>query len=651
MSIYNQPRKRVIQLIIAVGVIIIVSRLFFLQVIEKKYSKLSDANSVLKKIVYPGRGIIYDRKGRSVLQNDVMYDLMVTPSVVKDIDTTYLCDILGIDRVEFKKRIVAAIIKNGRVRQSVFASLLLPVTFSKLQESMYMFQPGFELIQRQIRSYPYQAAANILGYIGEISPQMQANPAFSAYQMGDYLGMTGLERTYENVLMGQRGTQYLLKDNLNRPQGAYERGEFDTAAVAGKNLNLSLDIDLQVLGERLMHNKIGSIVAIDPKTGGILALVSGPGYNPNLLTGSYRARNFSKLSADTTKPLFNRAIQGTYAPGSSIKPLTALIALDEGIITPDYGYPCNGAYWSCGRRIGCEHSDAGHAANLRLAISHSCNSYFVNLYRMEVDARKWGSVNEGHQKWYEYMTSFGMGHRLGVDIPSENPGYAIDTAGMNKRYHGQWNSCTELYVGMGQGAVAVTPIQMANAMCIIANKGYYYLPHFVQQIENDSTGLLDKYKERHVVAHIMDTAYKSVIYGMEDVVERGSGRNAQVEGEIICGKTGTAENNALVNGVLKKMKSHAFFVAFAPRDNPKIAIAVIVENVGFGNTFAAPIASLMMEKYLHDTISVKKKMIVKNILDNNTMDPVVQAKSRLDSLNGATARLTTDQILNFYFHN
>jgi penicillin-binding protein 2 len=651
MSTYNQPRKRVIQLIIAGGVLVIVSRLFFLQVIEKKYSKLADANSVLRKVVYPGRGIIYDRKGRSVLQNDVMYDLLVTPASVRNIDTGYLCNILGIDTAEFKKRILTAIIKNGRVRQSVFASLLLPVTFSKLQESMYMFQPGFELMQRQIRSYPYQAAANILGYIGEISPQMQKNPAYGAYQMGDYLGMTGLERTYENVLMGQRGTQYLLKDNMNRPQGAYEKGEFDTTAIAGKNLNLSLDIDLQVLGERLMHNKIGSIVAIDPTTGGILAMVSGPAYNPNLLTGSYRARNFSKLFADTTKPLFNRAIQGTYAPGSSIKPLTALIALDEGIITPDYGYPCNGAYWSCGRRIGCEHSDAGHAANLRLAISHSCNAYFVNLYRMEADARKWGNVREGHQKWYEYMTSFGLGHRLGVDIPSENPGYAIDTAGMNKRYHGQWNSCTELYVGMGQGAVTVTPIQMANAMCIIANKGYYYLPHFVQHIENDSSGLLDKYKERHIVAHITDTAYKSVIYGMEDVVEKGSGRNAQVEGEIICGKTGTAENNGIVNGVLKKMKDHAFFVAFAPRDNPKIAIAVIVENSGFGNTFAAPIASLMMEKYLHDTLSAKKKMMLKNILDNNTMDPVVQAKSRLDSLNGATAGLTTDQILNFYFHN
>ncbi|SFD83995.1 penicillin-binding protein 2 [Chitinophaga sp. CF118] len=651
MSIYNQPRRRVIQLLIVCAMLLIISRLFFLQIIEKKYSKLSDANSVLCKIIYPSRGIIYDRKGRSVLQNDVMYDLMVTPYSVKDIDTMALCNLLQIDKADFKKRILNSILKNGRVRQSIFAALLTQETYSKFQESMYLFQPGFELVQRQIRSYPYSTAANILGYIGEISPQMQTNPAFSAYQMGDYLGMTGLEKTYESVLMGKRGTQYLVKDNLNRPQGPYEKGEFDTSAVAGKNLDLSLDIDLQVLGERLMHNKIGSIVAIDPQTGGILAMVSSPTFNPNLLTGSYRARNFSRLVADTTKPLFNRAIQGTYAPGSSMKPLTALVALDEGIITPAFGYPCHGAYLACGRSIACEHSEPGHAANLRLAISHSCNSYFVNLYRMEVDARQWGGVKKGHQKWYDYMTSFGLGHRLGIDIPGEYAGYAIDTVGMNKRYHGQWNSCTELYVGMGQGAVSVTPLQMANAMCIIANKGFYYLPHFVQKIENDSSSLLAKYKERHTVAHVMDTAYSSVIYGMEDVVEHGTGRNAQIEGEIVCGKTGTAENNAIVNGVLKKMKSHAFFVAFAPRDNPKIAIAVIVENSGYGGTYAAPIAGLIMEKYLHDTISIKKKSVVKTMLEYNTMDPIVMAKSRLDSLNGATAKMTTDQILNFYFHN
>jgi penicillin-binding protein 2 len=651
MSIYNQPRRRVIQLIIIAGVLIIISRLFFLQIMEKKYARMADANSVTRKVVYPSRGIIYDRKGRSVLQNNVMYDLMVTPSGVKNIDTVYLCTVLGIDMPEFKKRMLNAIIRNGRVRQSVFASLLAPEMYSRLQESMYMFQPGFELIQRQIRSYPYGAAANILGYIGEISPQMQTNKIYSAYQMGDYLGMTGLEKTYENILMGKRGTQYLVKDNLNRPQGAYEKGEFDTAAIAGKNLHLSLDVELQLLGERLMYNKIGSIVAIDPQTGGILAMVSGPTYNPNLLTGSYRARNFNKLFADTTKPLFNRAIQGTYAPGSSMKPLTALVALDEGIITPAFGYPCHGAYLACGRPIKCEHSEPGHAANLRLAIAHSCNSYFVNLYRLEVDSHKWSGIREGHQKWYDYMTSFGLGHRLGIDIPGEYPGYAIDTIGMNKRYHGQWNSCSELYLGMGQGAVSVTPLQMANAMCIIANKGYYYLPHFVQKIDADSSGLLAKYETRHTVAHVTDTAYNAVIYGMQDAVAEGTGRNAQIEGEIVCGKTGTAENNAIVNGVLKKMKSNAFFVAFAPRDHPRIAIAVVVENSGYGGTFAAPIAGLIMEKYLHDTLSTEKIPVMRKMLEDNTMDPIVREKSKLDSLNGATARLTTDQILHYYFHN
>ncbi|UPK69873.1 penicillin-binding protein 2 [Chitinophaga filiformis] len=651
MSVYNQPRKRVIQFIMLGMVILIITRLFFLQVVEKKYSKLADANAVLRKVVYPSRGIIFDRKGRSILSNDAMYDLVVTPINVKNIDTAYMCEILRIDKEEFRRRITSAIIKNGSRRVSVFASLLPPEMFGRLQESMYMFQPGFELVQRQIRSYPFNAAANILGYIGEVSPQMLQKPAYSAYNQGDYLGMTGLERTYESVLMGQRGIQYLVKDNLNRPQGPYEKGEFDTAAIAGKNLRLALDVDLQVLGEHLMRNKIGSIVAIDPRTGGILTMVSAPTFDPNLLTGSYRARNFSRLFADTTKPLFNRAIQAGYPPGSSMKPLTALIALDEGVITPSFGFPCFGAYTYCGRPIACTHHNAGHAANLRLAIANSCNAYFVHLYRMEVDAAKWGGVKKGHQKWHDYISSFGLGHRLGVDIPGESPGKAIDTAGMNKLYRGQWNSCSELYVGMGQGQVVATPMQMANAMCIIANKGYYYLPHFVDKIDNDNTELLTKFREKHTVAHVSDSVYMPVIYGMEDVVERGTGVSAKIEGEIVCGKTGTAENNAIVNGKLTKLKNHSVFVAFAPRDNPKIAIAVVVENAGFGSTYAAPIASLIMEKYLHDTISVKRKPQMKTLLEYNTLDPVVREKSKLDSLNGASAKMTSDEILKLYFRD
>lgn len=628
-----------------------ITRLFFLQVVEKKYSKLADANAVLRKVVYPSRGIIYDRKGRSILSNDAMYDLVVTPINVKNIDTAYMCDILQIDKEEFRKRILTAIIKNGSRRVSVFAALLPPEMFGRLQESMYMFQPGFELVQRQIRSYPFNAAANILGYIGEVSPQMLQKPAYSLYNQGDYLGMTGLERTYESVLMGTRGIQYLVKDNLNRPQGPYEKGEFDTAAIAGKNLRLALDVDLQVLGERLMRNKIGSIVAIDPRTGGILTMVSAPTFDPNLLTGSYRTRNFSRLFTDTTKPLFNRAIQAGYPPGSAMKPLTALIALDEGVITPSFGFPCFGSYNYCGRAIACTHHNAGHAANLRLAIANSCNAYFVHLYRMEVDANKWGGVKKGHQKWHDYISSFGLGHRLGVDIPGESAGKAIDSAGMNKLYRGQWNSCSELYVGMGQGQVVATPMQMANAMCIIANKGYYYLPHFVDRIDNDDSDLLKKYKEKHTVAHVSDSSYMPVIYGMEDVVERGTGVSAKIEGEIVCGKTGTAENNAIVNGKLTKLKNHSVFVAFAPRDNPKIAIAVIVENAGFGSTYAAPIASLIMEKYLHDTISVKRKPQMKTLLEYNTLDPVVREKSKLDSLNGASAKMTSDQILKLYFRD
>jgi len=619
-------------------ILLIVARLFVLQVVEKKYAKLADANAVSRKVVYPSRGIIFDRKGKSILGNDAMYDLVVIPANAKNIDTAYLCQILNIDKEEYKKRMLNAIFKNGRVRQSVFAPLLPPEVFGRLQESMYLFQPGFELVQRQIRSYPYAAAASILGYIGEISPQLLDNEAYKAYQMGDYLGLTGLEKTYENVLMGQRGIQYLVKDNLNRPQGPYENGEFDSAAVAGKNLRLSLDIELQVLGESLMKNKIGSIVAIDPTTGGILAMVSSPTFDPNLLTGSYRSANFSRLYQDTTKPLFNRALQARYPPGSTFKPMIALVALDEGVITPSYGYPCGGAYHGCSRPIRCTHSGGGHAANLRLALANSCNSYFSHIYRLSVDAQKFGGIKiGGMQKWADYMHAFGFGHRIGVDVPGENGGLIPDSAFYNRRYKGSWNSCTSVFLGIGQGEVLLTPLQMANAMCIVANKGYYYIPHFVRSIDNDNTDLLAKYKEKHVVAHISDSAYQTVINGMTDVIERGTGRKAAIEGVRVGGKTGTAENKAIINGVLTAQKDHSMFVAFAPADNPKIAIAVVVENAGFGATYAAPIASLMMEKYLKDSIPAKRNPVVKFLLEANTIPPAMQQKSKLDSLNRKAA--------------
>ncbi|TWF41311.1 penicillin-binding protein 2 [Chitinophaga polysaccharea] len=650
MSVYHQPRKRVIILIITALVLIITARLLFLQVIEKKYVRLADANAVVRKIVYPSRGIIFDRQNRSILSNDILYDLVVTPAAVKKIDTAYLCNILQIDKAEFRSRIADAVKKNGRVRPSVFAGLLSATTYSRLQESMYLFQSGFELVPRPIRSYPYKAAANILGYIGEISPAMLKMSAYEDYQSGDYIGLTGLEKTYEAVLMGQRGTQYILKDNLNRPQGALENGEFDTAAIAGKNLRLSLDIELQVLGERLMRNKVGSIVAIDPQTGGILAMVSGPVFDPNLLTGSSRTRNVGKLFSDPTEPFLNRGIQATYQPGSAMKPLTALVALDEGLITPGFGYPCHGAYTSCGHVVKCLHSEAGHAANLRVAMAHSCNAYFIHLYRMEVDADKWGGVKKGHTRWREYMTRFGLGHKLGVDIPGENGGIVADTTVLNRLYRGQWNSCSELYVGMGQGQVAVTPLQMANVMCMIANRGYYYLPHLVQSIDNDHSDLLMKYKEKHAIGNVSDTAYRSVIYGMEDVIEHGTGRGAQIAGIAVCGKTGTAQNRGRINGKVVDLEDHSVFVAFAPRDNPRIAIAVIVENAGTGARFAVPIANLMMEKYLKDTLPASKIAIMQRMLESSTIPAEKQGNSKIDSLNTTTGALTAADILKQYFH-
>lgn len=646
MSVYNQPRKRVIQLIILGMITLIVVRLFFLQVVETKYSKLADANAVLKKVIYPSRGIIYDRKGRSILRNEALYDLMVTPRSVKKIDTAYLCEILKIDMEEFRKRITNAIRREGPVRQSVFASLLPPETYGKLQESMYLFQPGFELLLRPVRSYPYGAGANFLGYIGEISPGQLKNPDYGAYQQGDYLGLTGLENTYESTLMGQRGIQYLVKDNLNRPQGPLENGEFDTIAIAGKNLRLALDVELQILGEQMMKGKVGSIVAIDPATGGILAMVSGPTFDPNLLSGSYKALNLGRLMVDTTSPMLNRAIQASYAPGSTFKPVTGLIALDEGVITPAFGYPCHGGYPQCGRFIACTHKNPGHAASLRIAMANSCNSYFMHLYRLSVDNNKWGGTMKGQVKWTEYLRNMGFGHRLGIDIPNEKSGVIPDTARMNRRYAGRWNSCSEVYVGMGQGLLDLTPLQLANAMCIIANRGSYYVPHFVESIDNDKSDLLNKYKEKHdVAAHISSDAFSQVILGMEDVVTSGTARGAQIQGIAVCGKTGTAENYARVNGVMTKQANHSLFVGFAPKDNPKICIAVIVENAGFGSTYAVPIASILMEKYLTDTISVKRRPDLKRMMETVTMSAKMRAKSKVDSLNSVSYTATAGEEL------
>ena len=591
-------------------------------------------NAVDRKIIYPDRGLIFDRNGKSILENTVTHDLMIVPTQLKGIDTMGLCNILDIDTTEFRKRLVTSIVKNGRYRPSVFEGALSIEKFVKLQENIYRFEPGFYLQDRPIRSYPYKVAEHVLGYIGEVDSNILRRTNYF-YQLGDYMGLTGLERSYENILMGQRGVQYRIKDNKNRLVGSYENGAYDTVAIAGRNLRTYMDIDVQVLAEKFLANKLGAIVAIDPKTGGIIAMASGPTYDPNLLTGSLRKLNFSYLLTDTAKPLYNRAIKGQYPPGSTIKPTQALIALDEGVITPQYGIGCNGAYYGCRRPINCTEKWSGHASNLRMAIAHSCNSYFSQIYRLAVDNRKFKNVDDGYAKWKEYMNSFGLGVRLGVDIPSEDKGLIVDTSFYNKLYSNSWNSCTNVFLGIGQGEMQATPLQMANMMCIIANKGYYYTPHFVEKIDGqgEADTVLNTYKVKHSVTHIPDTIYNLVQLGMQDVIEAGTGRVARIDGIPMAGKTGTAENYGIINGKREKLEDHSWFVCFAPRDNPKIAVAVIIENAGFGATWAGPIARMVIEKYLNDSLSAKSKLDSARIAEKEIILPVVKAKRmRLDSL-------------------
>jgi len=602
MPSFNQSRQRIVIFIFVAVFLVILVQLFNLQVLSGKYSKLAENNAVYKKIVYPSRGIVYDRKNKAILDNVAMFDLMVTPFQVKGVDTVTLCGILNIDTADFKKRVVAAIIKNGRYRPSVFEGLVTPQVQAQLDENMYKF-PGFDLAERPVRAYPYNAAAHVLGYIAEVDTSIIRKSGYF-YQMGDYVGRNGLEASYEKVLMGQRGIAYLIKDNKNRIQGSYEKGLFDTSAVAGRNLYTSIDIELQQLAEKLMANKIGAVVAINPKTGGILAMASAPDFNPNDLAGASFRKNYGRLVLDTARPLYNRAIKGQYPPGSTFKPLGALVALDEQLITPSYGYSCPGAYYSCGRPVKCTHAGGGHAANLRLALANSCNSYFVQIFRMAIDNKRYANTTAGYLKWKEYMNAFGMGVKLGVDLPSEDYASIPDTSRYNRDFGGprRWNSCNILTLGIGQDRMTATPLQLANAMCLIANKGYYYTPHFVDSLQDETladTTFMAKYRRRHDVTHIADTTYTIVQMGMQDVVTKGTAQNAMIEGVNVCGKTGTAQN--------PHGKNHSLFVAFAPRENPTIAIAVVVENSGYGSTWASPIASLMMEKYLKDTISARRQ--------------------------------------------
>lgn len=596
----NSGQRFVILGIFTVVIFIYLVRLFYIQVIDDSY-KLSANNNVLRYITeYPARGLVYDRTGKLLVYNEAVYDLMVIPKQVKDFDTTSFCDIIGITKEDFEKKLKKAK-TYSRVKSSIFEKQLSAETYAVLQEKLFKFH-GFYVQPRTLRKYPNKVAGHTLGYIGEVDDKLVAKNPY--YQSGDYIGVSGLEQSYEEELRGQRGVRIVMVDVFNREKGSFSNGDYDSAAVSGQNLVTTLDLELQMLGERLLENKIGSVVAIEPSTGEILAIVTKPGYDPNLLVGRVRSKNYSQLLKDELKPLFNRAMMAYYPPGSTFKLVNALIAQQESIINPGTVFPHSFVVGS--KSVKCHPHPGG--LSLEGAVQYSCNPYFCNTFRAFVDNRKFVTSEKGYKLWRDYVLSFGVGRKIGVDLPHELAGN-VPKVDFYDRYYGKgrWKASTIFSLGIGQGELGVTPLQMANIMCIIANKGYYYTPHIVKKI-GDKKNTTRNLAEKHITM-VNASHFEAIQDGMQKVVEAGTARVARFGDFVICGKTGTAQN--------PHGKDHSLFVAFAPRENPKIAIAVMVENSGYGATWAAPVASLMMEKYLTDSISrpeLYERMIKGNLL-------------------------------------
>jgi penicillin-binding protein 2 len=588
MNIFPE-RKFIIQGLIIFVAVILLARLFYIQVVDDSYF-LSANNNVLRKInIYPARGIIYDRNGKILVQNEPVYDLMVIPRQTKSLDTLEFCNLIGITKEEFIAKMTKAR-RYSPFKASIFEKQLSARLYAGFQERLFEY-PGFYVQNRTVRKYPDSTAAHVLGYIGEVDDNMIAKTN-NYYQLGDYIGISGIEKSYEDILRGQRGTKVIMVDVLNREQGSYENGAYDTVAIAGEKLISSLDYRIQKLGEQLMQNKKGSIVAIEPSTGEILCFISSPGYDPNLLVGRERGNNYIKLLRDETKPLFVRPLMAQYPPGSIFKAVEALIAQQENLIFPETRFPCGGGYSIGSRMVKCMHVHS--PLDLRESIAQSCNAYYCWTFKKLIDQGNYGTVEKNFLKWREYVNNFGIGKKTGIDLPNELSGLLPTVKFYDKYYgSGRWKSSTIISLSIGQGELGVTPLQMANIMAIIANKGWYYNPHLIKGI-GDKAYVKEEYTTKNFVG--IDTSYfEVVIDGMQQVVDRGTAYYAKIKDIAVCGKTGTAQN--------PHGKDHSVFVAFAPRENPKIAIAVVVENAGFGSTWAAPMASILIEKYLKDTVS------------------------------------------------
>lgn len=587
-----ENRKYVIGGAAIVIVLVFLIRLFTLQLMSDDYKKNADSNAFLKKIRYPSRGIITDRNGKLLVYNQPAYDIMVVMREQVNVDTLDLCQSLGISKEFYIKRMNE--IKDRRrnpgyssYTQQLFLNQLSAEDFSEFREKLFRF-PGFYIQKRAIRQYQYANAAHILGDVGEVSPRDVDNDDY--YEGGDYIGKLGVERQYEKQLRGEKGIEILLRDAHGRIQGRYMEGKFDKDPVAGKNITLGLDIKLQALGERLMEGKLGSIVAIEPSTGEVLCMVSSPTYDPHLMVGRNRGRNHHLLEQDLMKPLINRAIMGQYPPGSTFKTTQALTFLQEGIITPQTAFPCPHGFLYRGLRVGCH----GHESPIALvpAIGTSCNAYFCwGLFYMFSNRSKYQNVQEAMTRWKDYMVSMGFGYKLGIDLPGEKRGMIPNAPFYDKAYRGSWNGLTVISISIGQGEVNATPLQIANLAATIANRGYYITPHVVKQIEDER---LDSLYTKKKYTMTSPKYYDYVVEGMRRAVLTGTCRKANSPYYEACGKTGTAQNRG---------QDHSVFMGFAPMNNPRIAIAVYVENGGWGAEYGVPIGSLMMEQYIMGKLS------------------------------------------------
>ncbi|MBQ5971292.1 MAG: penicillin-binding protein 2 [Prevotella sp.] len=587
-------RRLVIGGLATVIVVVYIVRLFTLQLLSDDYKKNADSNAFLKKIEYPSRGVIRDRNGTLLVYNQPSYDVMVIMNEAKDkIDTLDFCNTLGITKEYFEKRMeeIKDRRKNpgySRFTQQLFITQLSDKDYSIFREKMFRF-PGFYIQKRSIRQYEYPNAAHILGDVAEASKGDIEQDDY--YQPGDYIGKQGVERSYEKQLRGQKGVEILLRDARGRIQGKYQDGKYDQEPVAGKDLTLSIDLKLQALGERLLEGKIGSIVAIEPSTGEVLCMVSSPTYDPRLMTGKQRGQNHQLLAENAWKPLLNRSIMGQYPPGSTFKTSQALMLLNEGIVSPrGTAFPCNRGFRYRNLRVGC-HS---HASPISLipAISTSCNGYFCwGLYYMFGNRHKYKSVHDAMDTWRDYMVSMGFGYKLGIDLPGEKRGMIPNSEFYDKAYRKSWNGLTVISISIGQGEVNLTPLQIANLGATIANRGYFYVPHVVKKVQDEP---LDTAFTRKHVTKASREAYDYVVQGMRASALGGTCKKLAAYDIPMCGKTGTAQNRG---------HDHSVFMGFAPMDNPQIAIAVYVENGGWGADYGVPIGGLMMEQFIKGSLS------------------------------------------------